>query len=120
MFWHRITVGNHERVVVSKDGRFHAILASGDHQLGVPRGLLLNLERHNVCDLVFRSVWADYLVEQRPELTERFFYRVETNNTQVALVYVDGGLYTVLTPAKRLLFWRESIEVTAEIVDVIS
>ena len=120
MFWKQITVRDHERALVTKDGRFHAILAGGDYRMFVPSGFSLEIEKHNVRDLVFRSVWADYLVKHRPELTERFFHRVETNDMQVALVYVDGELYTVLTPAKRMLFWRESVDVTAELVEVIS
>ncbi len=119
MLWKKITVGDHERVLVTNDGRFHGILAAGDYRLSVPFGFSLEIEKHNVGDLVFRSGWADYLVEHQPELTERFFHRVETNDTQVALVYVDGELYTVLTPAKRMLFWREEVEITAELVEVI-
>jgi hypothetical protein len=45
--------------------------------------------------------------------------KVETSETQVGLIYVNGGLYRVLTPAKRLLFWRDAAAVSAEVVDII-
>ncbi|HWF45941.1 MAG TPA: hypothetical protein VG168_02960 [Bryobacteraceae bacterium] len=59
------------------------------------------------------------MVYQRPELVERHFVKVETSATQVGLVYVNGSLYQVMTPAKRLLFWRDAAAVSAEVVDVI-
>ena len=76
-------------------------------------------EKHDLRDPVFRSTWVDYLVKERPVVAERHFTRVETSDVQVAMVYIDGKLHTVLTPAKRLLFWKGTSEVKAEVVDVI-
>jgi hypothetical protein len=120
MLWKRVTVGDQERILVSKDGRFGGILTPGAYNMFVTPGVPLDLERHNVRDLVFQSVWAEYLVQERRELAERYFTRVETSDTQVAMVYVDRKLFKVMLPAKRMLFWRTPAEVTAEVVDVIA
>lgn len=120
MFWKRIVVGDQERVLVIKNGRFVGILMPGTHRVFTGPGVSLQLEKFNVRDLVFQSTWTDYLVKERPDVTERHFTLVETNDVQVGMVYADGKLYKVLTPAKRVLFWRGLVEVTAEIVDVIA
>lgn len=120
MFWKRIIVGFRERIVVAKNGRFHAMLAPGKYRIFVLPGVSLEMERHDLRDLVFQSRWADYLISERPEVAERHFMRVETNDVQVGMVYVNGELFKVLAPAKRVLFWRGQAEVTAELVNVIA
>ncbi|HEX4750634.1 MAG TPA: slipin family protein [Bryobacteraceae bacterium] len=120
MLWKRIVVGDQERVLVAKNGRFDAILTPGAYRVFAAPGVSLEVEKFNVRDLVFHSAWTDYLVKERPEVVERHFMLVETNDVQVAMVYADGKLYKVLTPAKRVLFWRGPVEVTAEVVDVVA
>ncbi len=120
MLWKRVTIGDQERILISKNGRFGGILMPGVYKMFITPGVSLELERHNVRDLVFESTWAEYLVQERKELTDRYFTRIETTNTQVAVVYVDGKLFQVMLPAKRMLFWRTPAEVTAEVVDVIA
>lgn len=120
MLWKRIAVGDQERVLVAKNGRFKRIYLPGEYRVFVAPGVSLTVEKHNVRDVIFRSSWTDYLIQERPEIAERYFTRVETNDVQVAMVYVDRKLFTILTPAKHVLFWREPAQVTAEVIDVIA
>ncbi len=119
MLWKRIIVKDRERVLLSKDERFSGILMPGVHQILAMSDEALETETHDLDDLIFRSVWADYLLEERPAIAHRHFTIVETSSTQVAMVYVNGPLFTVLVPQKRLIFWRDAARVTAEIVNVI-
>ena len=119
MFWKRIIVGDQERALVTKNGRFGGILAPGDHRLFAAPGVSLGVEKFNVRELVFQSTWADYLAKERPDVADRHFTRVETNDLQVAMIYVDGKLFKVMLPAKRMLFWRGAVEITAEVVNVV-
>ncbi len=119
MLWKRIVVGDHERALITKNGHFGGILAPGEYRLFLTPDILLDVEKHNVRELVFESTWADYLAQERPEIAARYFTRVETNELQVAIVYADSKLYQVMLPAKRLLFWRGAVEVTAEVVNMI-
>ena len=119
MLWNRITVRDKERALVANNGRVRTILTPGDYRIFVPKGSSLSIERHTISDLVFKSMWADRIVRHHPELIEGHFHLVETNETQVGLVYVDGGLHTVLTPSKCLLLWRGLAKITAEFVQVI-
>jgi hypothetical protein len=119
MLWKRIIVGDQERALISKNGRFGGIFTPGEYRLFTTPGVSLDVEKYNVRELVFQSTWADYLAKERPDIAERHFTRVETNDLQVAMVYVDRKLFKVMLPAKRLLFWRGAAEVTAEVVNVI-
>jgi hypothetical protein len=119
MLWKEIIVGDQERALIIKNGRFGGILAPGEYRFAALPGVSLNVETHDVRDLVFQSAWADYLAKERPDVAERHFTRVETNDFQVAMIYVDGMLFEVMLPAKRRLFWRVAAKVTAEVVKVI-
>jgi regulator of protease activity HflC (stomatin/prohibitin superfamily) len=112
-------VGDQERALITKNGRFGGILAPGEYRLFVMPGVSVDVEKHNVRDLVFQSTWADYLAKERPDVADRHFTRVETNDLQVAMVYVDGKLFKVMLPAKRMLFWRGTVDITAEIANVV-
>lgn len=119
MLWKRIIVHEWERLLVSRNGRFRAILMPGKHRIFVAPGSSLDIEKHDVRDLVFESAWADYLIAGRPDILARHFTCVETNEVQIGIVYAAGRLVHVLPPAKRVLFWRGQAEITVELVDVI-
>jgi hypothetical protein len=119
MLWRKIIVGDQERALIAKNDCFGGILAPGEYRLFTMPGESLSVEKFNVRDLVFKSDWADYMALERPEIADRHFTRVETNDLQVAMIYVDGNLFKVMLPAKRMLFWRGVVTVTAEVVNVI-
>jgi len=114
--YRRILVGDNERVLLIRKKRLADILAPGEYWI-FTLGRGIELQRHNIQALVFTSEWADYLVNQRPELAARFFTVVETRDSQVAVVYQDGKLARVIGPGKRVLFWRGAVNVTFDAVD---
>src|SRR5579872_3975008 len=101
----RILVGDNERVLVIRNKRFEKILAPGAHWM-VEFVDDIELERHNTKGLVFASEWADLIANQRPEIAAEHFTVVNTNDAQVAVVYLDGKLAHVIAPAKRVLYWK--------------
>ncbi len=119
MFLKRIIVRNWERFLIARNGRFHAILAPGKHRIFTMPGMTLEIEKHDARNFVFESAWANYLVRERPDVLERHFIRVEANEVQVGMVYLDGELFKVLAPGERVFFWRGQADVRAELVDVI-
>lgn len=120
MFWERFVVKTHERLLLTRNGRFDRILSPGEYRIGLVRSHSLGAERHDVRNLVFRSVWADYLVRERADVVNRHFTLLETSETEVAMVYANGELFRVLAPVKRLMLWRGVAEVTAEFVTVVA
>jgi len=109
----RILVGDQERVLLIRKGRFERILDPGEYWVWAP-GLVT--EMHSVRQVQFASPWADYLAKERREIAVRYFTIVETGDSQVAVVYVDGKLALTIAPGKRLMFWRGPMEVTAEVI----
>jgi hypothetical protein len=120
MLWKRIAVRDHERVLVAKNDKFHAILAPGNHYVFAAPGVRVEIERFDVRDLGFRSAWAEYLYRERRDVFSRHFECVETSDVQVAMIYADGKLFNVLPPGERCLMWRGVAQITAEVVDVMS
>jgi hypothetical protein len=119
MFWKQIALGDHERGLVTKNGRFHAIFTPGVYRVFKSPGVSVEVEKFDSRDLVFRSSWAGYFIEKRPDIIERHFILIATTEVQIGMVYSDGHLFTVLTPAKRVLFWRGVAHITAEVVNVL-
>ena len=113
----RILVGDNERVLLIRNKRFSKLLGPGEYWL-FTLGTELEVERFNIKDLVFQSPWANFLVNQKPELTARYFTLIETGDEQVAVVYLDGKLTRVLPPSSRLLYWRGDVSVTSERIDI--
>src|SRR5882672_11901418 len=101
----RVLVGDNERVLLIRKKRFNDILAPGEYWI-FTLGRGVEFERYNIKDLVFAGERADYIVRERPELASRYFTVVDTADSQVAVVYLDGKLARVIKPGTRVLFWR--------------
>ncbi|QOY85334.1 slipin family protein [Paludibaculum fermentans] len=119
MIWKRIAVGDRERVLVIRDGRFDTILGPGEHNLFVSPLTRLETVVCRTDGLIFESEWNRFLLKQRQDLIDTFFVLVETSDVEVAMVSADGRLFHVLPPARRALYWKGEVEVTAEVVVVI-
>jgi regulator of protease activity HflC (stomatin/prohibitin superfamily) len=115
----RVKVGDLERAIVITNGRFRAILEPGVHWIG-DFWKSVEIERHKVSDLAFHSVWAAYLIRNRPDLVERHFLLVETTDSQVALVSIEGKLTQVIGPGRRVLYWRGPLSITAQVIDALA
>jgi regulator of protease activity HflC (stomatin/prohibitin superfamily) len=113
----RILVGDNERVLVIRKRRLETILGPGEYWM-FTLGRSILLERHNAQGLQFTSECSDTIVNQKPELASRYFTIVETSDTQVAVVYVEGKVFRVIGPAHRVMFWRGIREVTFDLMDV--
>src|SRR5260370_32764747 len=112
-----VLVGDNERVLLIRKKRFADILAPGEYWI-FTLGQNIELERASVKGLVFASEWADYIVKEQPELASRYFTVVDTSDSQVAVVFVDGKLARVIGPGKRMLFWRGVADLALELIDV--
>src|SRR5215472_7184583 len=113
----RILIGDNERVLVIRKRRFAEILEPGERWM-FTLGQGIELLRYNVSGLVYSGEWADYIANSRPEIATRCFTVVETSESEVAVVYMDGRLARVITPSARMLFWKGPVNVTFERIDV--
>jgi hypothetical protein len=119
MLWERISVGNHERVLVARNRRLRKILTPGEHTIVTPPFVSVEYEKHDTTEFVLRSKWSADLIHHLPGLREQHFICVCTNEVQVAMVYANGQLVRVLTPFSRILIWRNIAEIRVELVNVI-
>jgi hypothetical protein len=113
-------VNEYERVLIARNGRFRGIFVPGSYWFIDTPFARLQIERHHVRDPILRSAWTKYLIKNRPDLLQRFFVVVRTNGVQVAMIYVDGVLFKVLPPVKRLVLWKGVAEIRTEVVNVIA
>lgn len=111
----KVLVGDQERVLLIRKGRFAGILEPGEYWIF---GTGVETVKFNVNELVFENTWANYLVKEQPEVAARAFTMVETHDSEVALVFQDGKLARILGPGKRALYWKASIEITSQVIDV--
>ena len=101
----RILVGDNERVFLIRKGRFEDILTPGEYWIV---GFGIEIERHDIRQVLLYSQWTDFLVKQRWELVSRHFTVVETTDSQVAIVYFYDKVSRVIGPGCRVLFWPGS------------
>ncbi len=109
VFIRRVLVGDQERVLVIRKGRFERVLVPGEYWLF---GAGVDVERRNVSEMVYTGAWAPYIVN------EPCFTVAETTDTQVAVVAFEGKLTQWIGPGRRVLYWKGPIEVRAEVFDV--
>ena len=115
LFVQRVLIGDQERVILTRNGRFSGILGAGEHWIF---GLGVQYERHSLTDPVFTSTWAAFLAKQERADTAEHLTLVETGDEQVAAIYFDGKFNRILPPGKRMLFWRGPVEVTARLFQI--
>ena len=115
----RIKVGQNHRTLVIRNGEIYAILKPGRHLVFIPPFVKVHTETHRLQKLVFRSRWADGLLNDRPDIAHEHFNIVETNNSQVAMISLDGDLFQVLSPGRRVMFWKDAGDVSVELVNVV-
>jgi regulator of protease activity HflC (stomatin/prohibitin superfamily) len=113
LFWKKVYVGDQERALVTRRGRFVAILTPGTYWL-FRAGLKVNT--YNLAEKVFQGEWAEYFLRARPDVVAQNFTEVATGNTEVALIEAEGRVAGLLGPGRRVLYWK-SARVTAEVFD---
>jgi len=113
----RVTIAQHERALVWKNGIFWRVLAPGVHWLGA-RLARIEVQRYDIGVPEFEHARTDLLLKEERSTVERHFEVVELGDREVGLVYKNGKLAGVLAPGKRQLFWRGPVEVRVEKLDV--
>jgi regulator of protease activity HflC (stomatin/prohibitin superfamily) len=113
----RILVGDQNRVLLIRKGRFVRMLGPGEYWVWT-LGRAIETQTFNINEVLFTSPWADYLLKEQAAIAARLFTVVETTDSQVAVLYFNGKLAGVMGPGRRALYWRGSIDVTFEVIDV--
>jgi len=113
----RILVNEHERSFLFSQGRLVTVLKPGAYHVWNPFGQMA-YEIFDITALELSDKHADMLLKQYPEIVEQFFFVADVADNQVALLTVDGKLYTVLPPAARKLYWNALHDFSIELVNI--
>ncbi|HEY7302549.1 MAG TPA: hypothetical protein VH601_00430 [Bryobacteraceae bacterium] len=119
MLFKRLCINENERVIVTRNGSFASLLLPGVYRLFVWPFTKIETESYDITKPMFRSRWEGHLLGKRPDLVAAHFMVVETTESEIAMIFVNGMLYQVLLPGKRALFWKDAASVLAEMVTVI-
>ncbi len=119
MLFKRMHVNKDERVIICKSGRLASILTPGTYWLIVWPMMSLETEVHDLSTPIFRSRWEDHLLREHANTIAAHFTVIETTDSEIAMIFIEGSLYQVLLPGKRVLFWKDAACVSSEIVSII-
>ncbi len=112
-----ITIAQHERGLLFRNRSFEAVLEPGIHRIFDP----LKRTEVQVYDLTvpeFEHARVDFLLEEAPEIVDKYFTVVQIGSSEVGVVYKIGKVSGVLAPGARQLYWRGPIEVRVDRQDI--
>lgn len=115
--YQRVVINENERGLALSNGRFLGILVPGKHMLRNERNGLV-VELHSLARLEFLSPYRDTFMRVRPDLAAEHLTEVRTGADEVALVYRDGRLHTVLKPEQLAVYWTAAGAWSVERIDV--
>jgi len=113
LFWKKNIVRKHERGLLFKDGDFINFLAPGTYRYFTLRHRYV-VERFDLSNAAFDHHLVNYLIEAERAEIDRLFHVVETQADEVAMVYLNEKVSTVVGPAERKLYWKGVIKVRVE------
>jgi hypothetical protein len=119
MLFKRFLVKQKTRVLLLKNNRLFRVLEPGNHVVFLSPFAIWKTETHNLRSPAFRSRLAGDIFEGKGDLMRRYFNVVETNDSQLAMISVNGMLNQVLLPSRRAFFWKDGNTVDVEYVDFI-
>lgn len=119
MFFKRFIVKQKTRVLLLKNGRLFRVLEPGNHVVFLSPFANWKTETHNLRNPALPGRIAGEAFEGKGNLMLRYFNVVETNDSQLAMISVNGTLNQVLLPSRRALFWKDGSSIDVEYVDFI-
>ena len=114
LFFSTFIVRKHERGLLYKNGDFIRFLLPGTYRYF---NLLrrYTVERFDASTPAFDHRLIDYLVEAERDSVDQLFEVVQTAADEIAVVYLNEQVDTVLGPAERKLYWKGLVTTRVEV-----
>ncbi len=112
---HMLTLGETERALVMRKGRFDTILGPGRHAIARRHTEVLT---YDLSQPRFTSDLIDALMRNCPELAAAHFTEVRTGADEVVILVRDGRAWDVVTPDSRLVVWSDAGPWSVERIDL--
>lgn len=114
-----VRVMENTRALVLKRGKFQKILRPGVTYLF---GNFQNMSVDVVSleNFLFNHHLEETLIKNYPQVVDEFFTKVVTKDNEVALVYKDNRVHTMIRPGQQALFWKENCSVDFKLFDYVA
>ncbi len=119
MIMKAITVAEHQRALMIRDGKLQAILGPGRTRVWLSPHRV-RFELHDVRQAAFRGEWARVIEKNHPELAEEHLEIVRTGTDEAALVSFEGQPAYFVGPNETLFAWKALRDITVERIDLTS
>lgn len=113
----QVVVRKNERGLLFKRSDFIKFLEPGTYRFFDPF-YRIRVEFYDLSIPAFSHSLSDFLLKEYPTEVARYFTVVELSAQQVALVYKNGLLADILSPATRHFYWQGVIDITTEVIDI--
>ena len=112
IFRKRIVIADNERALVFRDRQLTDVLATGVNYITDVLGRV-KVNVFDVTDPEVRNIKIKTLMRNKAELCKQYFEEVSTDETEIALIYIDGKFKSLMAPQSEKIFWKTvKIDVT--------
>lgn len=112
-----VKIHDHERGFLYRDNNFFNILEPGRYWL-LDFYNRPEIVRFDITKNEFEHPRLEFLIQQFPDLMQKYFTWVDLNEHQVGLVYLNNKLSSILPPGKLKVFWKGASDVRIETLNI--
>ena len=116
IFRKRIVIADNERALVFRDRQLEGILATGVHYITDVLGRV-KVNVFDVSDPEVRNIQIKTLMRSKTQLCKQYFEEVSTDETEIALVYLDGKFKSLMAPQSEKIFWK-TVKIDVSKIDI--
>lgn len=116
IFRKRIVIADNERALVFRDRQLEGILATGVHYITDVLGRV-KVNVFDVSDPEVRNIQIKTLMRSKTQLCKQYFEEVSTDETEIALVYLDGKFKSLMAPQSEKFFWK-TVKIDVSKIDI--
>ncbi|MCF6317767.1 MAG: slipin family protein [Proteobacteria bacterium] len=118
IFRKRIVIADNERALVFRDRQLTEVLATGVHYITDVLGRT-KVNIFDVTDPEVKNIKIKSLMRSKAELCKQYFQEVSTDETEIALIYLDGKFASLMAPQSDKVFWK-TIKIDVTKIDISS
>lgn len=116
IFRKRIVIADNERALVFRDRQLTDVLATGVHYITDVLGRV-NVKVFDVTDPEVRNIQIKTLMRNKAQLCKHYFEEISTDETEIALIYIDGKFKNLMAPQSEKIFWK-TIKIDVTKIDI--
>lgn len=113
----RITIARHERGLVFRNRSFERVLEPGVYWMFDPLGRK-EVQVYDLSEPEFAHPRLALLLNEYREIMDTYFTVVELDEREIGVVSKQGRVTGILSPGTRQLYWRGSVAVSVQRIDI--